>query len=205
MTDPHRSSQFGSGGGAADAVPLRRGQVARRQRVLDAAADLAREGGYDAVQMRDVAGRAGVALGTVYRYFTSKDHLLAAAFTDWAGAVERRLNQRPAKGATAADMVADVLRRASRAVAREPRLTAAFLAALSSSDPSVAGCQREIQTVFARLIAPGMEGVEPARQAGVVRTLGQVWFTTLLGWVNGWPDMGTMADDLEETARLLLE
>ena len=54
-------------------------QAARRERVIDAALELAAEGGYDAVQMRDVAGRAQVALGTIYRYFSSKDHLLAAA------------------------------------------------------------------------------------------------------------------------------
>ena len=53
-------------------------QAARRGRVLDAALELAAEGGYDAVQMRDVAARAQVALGTIYRYFSSKDHLLAA-------------------------------------------------------------------------------------------------------------------------------
>ena len=53
-------------------------QAARRDRVLEAAMDLAGEGGYDAVQMRDVAARAQVALGTIYRYFSSKDHLLAA-------------------------------------------------------------------------------------------------------------------------------
>jgi len=188
-----------------NAVPLRRGQVARRQRVLDAAADLAREGGYDAVQMRDVAGRAGVALGTVYRYFSSKDHLLAAAFVDWADAVERRLNQRAAKGATAAERVADVLRRASRTVTREPRLTAAFLVAMSSSDPAVAECQHDIQAVFARLVSAGLDGVDAARQVGVIRTLGQVWFTTLLGWVNSWPNAGNMADDLDETAHLLLD
>ncbi|TML66926.1 MAG: helix-turn-helix transcriptional regulator, partial [Actinobacteria bacterium] len=52
-------------------------QAARRDRVLDAALVLAAEGGYDAVQMRDVATRAQVALGTIYRYFASKDHLLA--------------------------------------------------------------------------------------------------------------------------------
>src|SRR5579884_3629276 len=56
---------------------LTRAQQARRQRVVDSAMTLALEGGYDAVQMRDVAARAHVAMGTVYRYFSSKDHLLA--------------------------------------------------------------------------------------------------------------------------------
>src|SRR5277367_6168901 len=49
---------------------LTRAQQARRQRVIDAAMTLALEGGYEAVQMRDVAARADVAMGTVYRYFT---------------------------------------------------------------------------------------------------------------------------------------
>src|SRR5881397_2888222 len=54
-------------------------QRARRRRILRAAADLATEGGFDAVQMREVAERADVALGTLYRYFPSKIHLLVAA------------------------------------------------------------------------------------------------------------------------------
>ena len=37
------------------------------------------KGGYDAVQMRTVAERADVALGTLYRYFPSKIHLLVRA------------------------------------------------------------------------------------------------------------------------------
>ena len=52
-------------------------QAARRGRVIEAALTLGADGGYDAVQMRDVATTAGVALGTIYRYFSSKDHLLA--------------------------------------------------------------------------------------------------------------------------------
>ena len=62
---------------------LTRAQQARRQRVVDAAMSLGLDGGYEAVQMRDVAARADVAMGTVYRYFTSKDHLLAAALVHW--------------------------------------------------------------------------------------------------------------------------
>jgi len=184
---------------------LRRGQLARRQKVIDAALALASEGGYDAVQMRDVATRAGVALGTIYRYFSSKDHLLAAAFTDWASALETRLVQRPSKAANSPDRVVEILRRATRAVSREPVLFAALVSAIASGEPGVAECQRDVQEVFARLITGAMPDVDPARLPGIIRTLGQVWFTGLLGWVNGWPNAGDMGDDLEETARLLLE
>ena len=51
------------------------------------------DGGYEAVQMRDVAARADVAMGTVYRYFTSKDHLLAAALVHWVEQLDARLAQ----------------------------------------------------------------------------------------------------------------
>ena len=84
---------------------LTRAQQARRQRVVDAAMALGLDGGYEAVQMRDVAARADVAMGTVYRYFTSKDHLLAAALVHWVEQLDTRLAQLPAQGDTAAARV----------------------------------------------------------------------------------------------------
>ena len=66
----------------ADGPPgsgLRPAQRARYDRIIASAKELATEGGYDAVQMRAVAERSGVALGTVYRYFPSKNHLLVVA------------------------------------------------------------------------------------------------------------------------------
>src|SRR5579883_711091 len=101
--------------------PLTRAQQARRQRVIDAAMALGLDGGYDAVQMRDVAARAGVAMGTVYRYFTSKDHLLAAALVHWVEQLDARLAQMPAQGETASARVMDALDRALRAMGRQPR------------------------------------------------------------------------------------
>jgi AcrR family transcriptional regulator len=87
---------------------LTQNQAARRGRVIRAAMELAAEGGYDAVQMRDVAARAEVALGTIYRYFTSKDHLLAACQVEWAGEIERRLATRPLRADTPAERVANL-------------------------------------------------------------------------------------------------
>src|SRR6267142_1026209 len=87
----------------------------RKKRCIDAAIALAAEGGYDAVQMRDVAARAEVALGTLYRHYTSKDQLLLALLAHQASTLRERLDQRPPRGDAPADRVADVLRRATRA------------------------------------------------------------------------------------------
>src|SRR5205085_10566074 len=61
---------------------LARSQAARRRRVLDAALQLAAQGGFDGVQMRDVAAAADVALGTVYRHFSSQARPLPDAMAE---------------------------------------------------------------------------------------------------------------------------
>jgi len=52
--------------------------AAREQAILDAASAIARESGMTAVQIAEVASRAGIAVGTVYRYFPSKTALVSA-------------------------------------------------------------------------------------------------------------------------------
>jgi AcrR family transcriptional regulator len=52
--------------------------AARHDAILAAAAALAAEAGINAVQIAPVSQRAGVATGTVYRYFPSKTDLVAA-------------------------------------------------------------------------------------------------------------------------------
>jgi AcrR family transcriptional regulator len=52
--------------------------AARQEAIIAAARTLAAESGMAAVQIVPVAERAGIAAGTVYRYFPSKDELVAA-------------------------------------------------------------------------------------------------------------------------------
>ena len=112
-------------------------QIDRRRRVIDVAFELGAEGGYDAVQMREVAATANVALATIYRYFSSKDHLLAAAMTEWTSRLRTRVAQSPPKGDTMADQLVDVLHRACKAMERQPKLSMALIRSLSSADPGV--------------------------------------------------------------------
>lgn len=185
---------------------LTKSQAARRQRVVSAALELGAEGGYDAVQMRDVATRANVALGTIYRYFSSKDHLLAAALVEWARDLERRATTRPPRGDTTADRVVDILGRAVRAMEREPKLSAAVVAALSSNDAHVAECQREVGIVMDRIQGMAFpDDFDPDLERRVTRALGHVWFASLLGWVNGWKGMSETGEELDSAAHLMLD
>jgi AcrR family transcriptional regulator len=59
--------------------------AAREQAILSAATALAAEGGMAAVQIAAVADRAGIAAGTVYRYFPSKNDLVAEVMTSVGG------------------------------------------------------------------------------------------------------------------------
>lgn len=190
----------------ATSTALARNQAARRRRVLDAALRLADEGGFEAVQMRDVAAAAGVALGTVYRYFDSKERLLLEANGEELEALGRRLLEHPPTGASPADRVVDVLDRACRSLTRRPEATAAMVRAMGSAPPTEADVVRRITLAVDGIITSAMHpGTATERDLAVARILSQVWFSSLIGWVGGVDPASRVAADLEVATRLLLE
>lgn len=190
----------------ADTTTLTKSQAARRERVIRAALDLGASGGYDAVQMRDVATSAGVALGTIYRYFSSKDHLLAAAMVEWTHDLERRVGQRPPKGDTTTERVSDVLSRATRAMEKEPKLSESVVTALLSPDRGAAACQEDVSKSMTRIMSTALgDEFDPEFKTQATRTLGHVWFSALIGWVNGWSGMDKVADELAIATHLILD
>jgi TetR/AcrR family transcriptional regulator, cholesterol catabolism regulator len=191
---------------ATDPASLTVAQAARRERVLRAALKLGAEGGYEAVQMRDVAAEADVALGTIYRYFSSKDHLLAAALVTWTGDLEQQVVRRPPSGTSVADKVANVLQRATKGMEREPRLTAALMAAISSSDKGAASCQGEVRASMARVLDRALPAeLTPEVRSQVIRVLNFVWYGALLGWVNGWEGTDDVSREITDAAHLILD
>lgn len=151
----------------SDVVPLEdmtSGQLARRAKIIEAVTELIADVGADAVAMRDVAARSGVALGTVYRYFSSKERLLAAALEDW----QKRLTRRVMAAAGAADKdplagILDYLQRAQRAFHRNPRMTALMLQAMTSTEPEAKAAIDHMGRTNAEMFDRLLKGI-PAEQ-----------------------------------------
>jgi AcrR family transcriptional regulator len=197
------SASEGNGRGGARAQET----AARKARLLAAATELAREGGYDAVQMRDVAARAEVAMGTLYRHYSSKDQLLLAALLDQSESLRTRLQQRPPTGTTSAERVASVLRQACRALERDPRVTAAMVGAMFSSEPDAIEVKRKVRDELHGIIAAALDGDGDAGGRdvdAVVDVLGGVWMSSLAFWAGGLTEGAEMVERLERATQLVL-
>ncbi len=191
-----------------DNSTLTESQQARRTRMLQATEELALEGGWDGVQMREVAQRAGVALGTLYRYFPSKEHLLVSVMLDEVEQLADRLAVRPPQGDDPVERVTDVLRRANRALNRQSDVTVAMIRALVAGNPDVAPVVARVRQTMRRIIsdALGASLEDPVADADVlaIDLLSDVWLAALVSWISGVQTSEQVAAKLDEASVMLL-
>lgn len=183
----------------------------REARIIATAVALAEEGGFDAVRLRDVAAHAGVALGTLYRHFRSKDDLLVAALAREATGLAARMAKDPPAGATARERVTAYFALATRTLCRKPKLTRAVLRAASSDEPELAGKIRAFHGVAGELLIRALRGDPAATLASasehetrVCAVLQQVWFAALIGWMSGLHKQSEVVAQVRSAAELLL-
>jgi AcrR family transcriptional regulator len=186
-------------------------QRERRRRILDAAGFLAGKGGFEQVQMRAVAERADVALGTLYRYFPSKIHLLVSVLGLQLERAADALERRSVPGTSAADRVMHVLERTTRALQREPHLTEALSRAFVFADASVSTEIQAVGVQVTRMLLRAMRepdtgaAAEPTTQElDVVKVIGDVWLASLVQWVTGRRSADDITRSLDVAVRLLL-
>jgi len=177
----------------------------RRKRILDATIALASKGGYDAVQMREVAERADVALGTLYRYFPSKIHLLVSGLAREFEQTRERLGRKPVPGDTAAERVSYVLHRVTRGMQREPLIIEAMTRAFMFADPSAAAEVNAVAALMEQILTDAMHDGEPTSdERAIARIIGDVWLSNLVAWVTRRASATDVTGHLDLAARLLL-
>src|SRR4051812_26574372 len=172
--------------------------------------ELATEGGYDAVQMREVANRAEVALGTVYRYFPSKVHLLVAAMSRTFEALQDTV--RVDASGTPQERVYRVVAAVTRYLARHRRLSGAMIRALMSADAEAAREVEEVGEMLVGIIASAHHDPESAAPTPaesehdtlVAHIIGKVWLTDVVTLLSGRMTVSQVLEDLEQTISLVM-
>jgi AcrR family transcriptional regulator len=134
--------------------------AARRDSIVVAARQVASESGMAAVQIAPVAARAGIAAGTVYRYFPAKTDLVAALFGEiaerWLGALRQAADGAP--GPLSA-LAAAIMTFAARAL-RDRRLAFAAIAEPIDAELDAAriDLRRSLAAEFSARIAAAVAG-----------------------------------------------
>jgi AcrR family transcriptional regulator len=178
-------------------------QVARRERILDAAVALASEGGYDAVQMREVAERADVALGTLYRYFPSKVHLLVSALGRTFAELRDGVQAAGDTG-TPEERVYRVVAVVTRFLAKNRRLSGAMVRALMSADVEAAADVEAVGDVLVGFIASATHDPDaPPSEADflVAHIIGKVWLIDVVTFLSGRMTVSQLLEDLDATIK----
>ena len=186
-----------------DPASLPRGQQERRDRIVHAAIALLEHGEYDAIQMRDVAQEAGVALATVYRYFTSKEHLYAAALLEWASNFPAPEQSKRAGGRSNEAQLRALMRRAVRAFERYPQMMRVEIVIESSPDPNARALFDEFAARNVGTLKSALSSTDPDTAAAIVETVNSVLATRLRSWALGRITVGDVDRSVQKTLDLI--
>jgi len=205
MAAPRTNTSTGAARSTLDGDQGSAAQRDRRRRILEATLQLASKGGYEAVQMRTVAERAEVALGTLYRYFPSKIHLLVSALALELEEIQDKLERKPIPGDTPHERMQFVLARVTRSMQREPLLAEAMTRAFMFADPSASAEVNAVARLMEEMFTRAMHDGEPtADDRAKARVIGDVWLSNLVAWVTRRASANDVANHLELASRLLL-
>ncbi|MDL4771841.1 MULTISPECIES: TetR family transcriptional regulator [Thermomonosporaceae] len=181
-----------------------RSQHQRRKRIVQAAAALASRGGVEAMQMRTVAERAGVALGTLYRYFPSKMDLVVAVVSEELDLLEGSIERRPPRTDAPPQRAVDVLMRATRGLMREPELAEALIRSLLLSDVKTDFGDRMTGLLLRAAVGPEVPVGDDDPRRVVAKALSSVWTMEMIEMLRGHATAEQIQVRLEIAAARLL-
>jgi AcrR family transcriptional regulator len=194
--------------GVGDALP---GDVSptdeRTRRILDAAVQLAEGGGFAAVRLRDVAQTSGVALGTVYKRFRSKEELLVGVLSREIAGLRARLGDTPIAEAQLLARVVQFFAVLTDFLCDRPNFARAVVRSAASGEPGMSQRLHEFHSALFELGAMAVRGTsaQPLTDSEVLM-LGSsqyVWFAALCGWASGLYPKHGVVQRVTSAARLM--
>jgi AcrR family transcriptional regulator len=187
----------------------------RERRIVEAAVELAEQGGFEGVRQRDVAAQSGVALGTLYKRFKGKDELLVAALNLEHDKLDERLRESPIVDPTLLGRLEQYFEASTQVFVQRPNLGRATIRAVASGEPDIAQRIhayhiRMGEGIRAVVLGPSPEttktetGLDESQLANLGYLLQQIWFSGLVGWSAGLVDPREVVSRVIDAADLLL-
>jgi AcrR family transcriptional regulator len=174
--------------------PMRADARRNREQLLAAALETFTERGADDTSLEEIARRAGVGIGTLYRHFPGRTALLEAVYTDQVAGLCQRAGELIASEPPGAALVA-WMREMVEFSATKHNLTSALAADYDKDAPVFSACRDDLLAAAAALLTN-------AQQAGAVRP--DVQPLDLLRLSHGIAAATARADDADQAERLLL-
>lgn len=195
----------GTTGAVVPLSPTTPAQRRRRDLILDTAISLVEERGPDGFQVRDVVDRSGVALGTIYRYFPSKDYLLAEALARATTDLREQLTAATVEGegTDPAARVATLLRIVAESIARRPGNARASLQLMLSNDPIAEVAQHDFRDAFGAALEAALTDVEPSLATDVTVVASSLLTELVVAAATGRPSVGGTELQMERGIRVL--
>ena len=81
----------------------------------------------------------------------------------------------------------------------------AFVIALSSHDPGVADSNHGVSANIHDMLEPYLTDLDTDIRDGLIELIGQVWHSSLMGWINGRFPVAEVGVKVERAVRLILE
>jgi AcrR family transcriptional regulator len=184
---------------------LRHDQLERRQRIIRAALRALAGGEYDQVKISEVARDSGVALGTLYRYFASKEHLLAAAFVEWQGALKKKLAAQPPEGVTEADRLRAVFHHVIRAFQLQPQFYRVVMMLSATADSYAGDLYQSVSAQFRDSVSTAFDGPFDADHEAIYGTVNSVLDESLRSWVMNRATIQDVYRNVDSAIRLIYE
>ncbi len=184
-------------------------RAATREKLITTVIELATEGGYDAVGIRQVAAAAGVSVPTAYQHASSKDQFLMEALMSLGERSTEGVRSRPPRGSTPAARLNAVFSRILREAGEKPLLYQALYRGYVASAPGLADVEgvpgfgpEQAAWIGETLRAGASEHSEEEIQAAA-RMLSMMFLGAMIGVASG-RDPGEVSAILAEATNRLL-
>ncbi|MFE4501933.1 TetR/AcrR family transcriptional regulator [Rhodococcus sp. NPDC056743] len=182
-------------------------QQERRKALTDTVIEMLAEMSPDSVQIREVAERAGVALGTLYRYFPAKQHLMAASMVAWnarfdAGVTGERSTRSGSESVL--NRVLEMYARQMDAFHRRPNFARLEIELQTCADPYVRDEMDDRAAANRTALFGVMNGVPPELARVASLSIGSTMLNSMILWTTGRIGFPEALRNVEDVCRLVL-